>query len=163
MSSDQMKFTDLLARELILDDLRARDRDDALVQMAQFLVNRGNCEPPFVQAILDREAAHPSGLPMSDVKIAIPHTDTTYVQQSAILFARLREPVEFRSMGDPEERLSVSLISMFALKEKKRIGDLLETLLTVYQDPAVLRTLQSAAGKEAIYNQLRQKVDEVEV
>ena len=154
----QLMFSDLVSEELILDDPIAADRDAALKHMAGLLVQKGFCTTEFVQAILDREAAHPSGLPMAGVKIAIPHTDAIYVNRSALLFARLRQPVEFRSMGDPKEKLQVSLISMFALKEKKLIGDLLETLITVYQQESVMEALRNAPDRSAMFRILKDNV-----
>jgi PTS system galactitol-specific IIA component len=96
---------------------------------------------------------------MSGLKIAIPHTDAEHVNRSALLFARLKEPLEFRSMGDPEEKLQVAMISMFALKEKKLIGDLLETLLTVYQQEAVLEALYHAPDAGSMFRILKENVE----
>ncbi|MFP4426018.1 MAG: PTS sugar transporter subunit IIA [Spirochaetaceae bacterium] len=155
-----LQFKDLVREDLILSNVSYEDRDSALKAMASILVEKGYCEEPFAQAILDRERAHPSALPMPGHKIAIPHTDATYVKKSALLFARLREPVEFRSMGDPNETLSVSMISMFALKEKKLIGDLLETLITVYQDESVLNAMYEASEPGDIYRILQKHVEE---
>lgn len=155
-----LKFKDLVRNDLIITGVRFESRDDALEAMASILVEKGYCEQPFVQAILDRERAHPSALPMPGHKIAIPHTDATYVKRSALLFARLEAPVEFHSMGDPDQTLSVSMISMFALKEKKLIGDLLETLITVYQDERVLEAIHDAADSDEIYEILQEHVEE---
>jgi mannitol/fructose-specific phosphotransferase system IIA component (Ntr-type) len=63
-------------------------------------------------------------------------------------------------MGDPNETLEVSMISMFALKEKKLIGDLLETLITVYQDEAVLNAIYDAPDSIEIYRILQKHVQE---
>jgi len=154
-----LEFGDLVREDLILDDFSPGSREEALERMAGMLVEKGFCKPEFVQAILDREAAHPSALPMSGLKIAIPHTDAEHVNRSALLFARLRKPLEFRSMGDPEERLQVAMISMFALKEKKLIGDLLETLLTVYQQEIVLDSLYRAPDRRAMFHILKENVE----
>ena len=70
----------------------------------------------FPDAILERERLYPSGPPMEGHKIAIPHTDAEHVNQSMILFARLAKPLEFASMGDPDEKISIQLISMFMPK-----------------------------------------------
>jgi PTS system galactitol-specific IIA component len=156
--TQSLRFDDLVLEDLILDDLDAGTREEALRRMAEILVQRGFCKPQFVQAILDREAAHPSGLPMPGLKIAIPHTDADHVNRSALLFARLRKAVEFRSMGSPDEKLQVGMISMFALKEKKLIGDLLETLLTVYQHEEVLAALAGAADRKAMFSILKENV-----
>lgn len=159
-SATPLQFQDLVRSDLILFDADFASRDEALSAMAELLVARGYCEAPYVDAILERERAHPSALPMPGHKIAIPHTDATYVNRSALLFARLRRPVEFRSMGDPDEKLQVEMISMFALKEKKLIGDLLETLITVYQDEAVLEAIHSAPDASTIFEILRSNVEQ---
>ncbi len=162
MESSQLRFRDLISEELIFIDVQANDRTDALKTMAQSLVDRGYCKPSFVAGILDRETLHPSALPMPGHKIAIPHTDAEHVERSAILFARLASPVAFRSMGDPDQTLDVAMISMFALKEKKRIGDLLETLITVYQDEAVLDQIYNASDARGIFEILRSRVERLE-
>lgn len=159
----QLQFRDLVREELVLGDAVFPTRDEALRKMATILVERDYCEEPYIEAILERERVHPSALPMPGHKIAIPHTDATYVKRSALLFARLKEPVEFRSMGDPDEILQVSMISMFALKEKKLIGDLLETLITVYQDESVLEAIYGAADGGTIFRILRDHVERTQV
>lgn len=156
-----LQFKDLVREDLILRGVSFSSRDEALETMAQTLVDKGYCEQPYVEAILERERAHPSALPMPGHKIAIPHTDATYVKSSALLFARLESPVEFRSMGDPNETLQVSMISMFALKEKKLIGDLLETLITVYQDESVLDAIYDADEASEIYRILQSNVERI--
>lgn len=158
--TDQLQFSDLVRRDLILYDVSFPNREEALNAMAQTLVDQGYCESGYVSAILERERNHPSALPMPGHKIAIPHTDATYVKKSALLFARLKTPVTFYSMGDPDETLHVSMISMFALKEKKLIGDLLETLIMVYQDESVLNAIYTATDAQSIYDILRYHVEE---
>jgi PTS system galactitol-specific IIA component len=154
-----VRFVDLVTEELILDGVEYRDRDDALRSMAGLLVEQGYCQQPFVGEILERERHHPSGLPMPGPKIAIPHTDATYVNTSVLLFARLAKPVEFGTMGSPESPLQVGMISMFALKEPKKIGDLLETLINVYQNVEVLEAIESASSKAEIYRILQTNVE----
>jgi PTS system galactitol-specific IIA component len=158
IEAQQLQFKDLVREDLILSDVEFADREAALTRMATILVDKGFCKKPFVQAILERERSHPSALPMPGHKIAIPHTDATYVNTSALVFAQLKKPVEFQSMGDPNETLHVSMISMFALKEKKQIGDLLETLITVYQDDSVLEAISNAENSTAIFQILRDQV-----
>ena len=154
MNHGPLQFEDLVRRELIIADAEFDDRDEALISMASILVEEGFCEPPFVPAILERERYHPSALPMAGHKIAIPHTDATHVIRSALLFARLKKPVEFSCMGDPETKLQVSMISMFALRETRAIGDLLATLIAVYRNDAVLDAIYTARDQSTIYQLL---------
>ena len=153
-----MKIEDILKTECILIDIDAPSKEEILRQMAEKLYSLGYVKESYIQAIQDREASYPSGLPMEDLKIAIPHTDADHVNQSVICFARLDDNVEFSVMGAPEMKIPVRLISMFALKEKKKIGDLLETLITTYQDNDVLKSLVDAADETEIYNILYENV-----
>lgn len=160
MNDNSLKFGDLVMQEYVIADLDASTREEALTKMAEYLVEKGNCKPSFIEGILTREQMHPSALPMPGPKIAIPHTDAEHVLESVILFARLREPVEFCSMGDPDEKLQVRMISMFALKEKKRIGDMLETLINVYQQEEVLNAILDASDSRDIFSILHDAVIE---
>jgi PTS system galactitol-specific IIA component len=158
MSTTALQFHDLVRPECIFADLEVKNRDEALTFLASHLVSQGYCADSFVEAILERERLHPSGLPMPGHKIAIPHTDAEHVHRSVILFARLKNPVHFDSMGGPGESLPVQMISMFALKEKKLIGDMLETLITVYQHNEVLDAILNAGDREEIYELLHDAV-----
>lgn len=158
MTSRSLEFSDLVTPECIFDELQCSSRDEALTVMARHLVDAGYCHPSFVDAILERERIHPSGLPMPGHKIAIPHTDADHVRQSVILFARLRNPVTFQSMGDPDESIPVQMISMFALKEKLLIGDMLQTLITVYQHNEILDAILNAEGRDEIFRLLQEAV-----
>lgn len=153
-----MIIEDILKPECILGNIDAPSKEVALKVMAEKLFSLGYVKESYIQAIQDREANYPSGLPMEDLKIAIPHTDAEHVNQSVICFARLPENVEFSVMGDPDQKIPVRLISMFALKEKKKIGDLLETLITTYQDNDVLQALLDADDDKEIYTILYENV-----
>ncbi len=153
-----MKIEDIVKVECIIGDLEVASKEAALRAMAERLYSLGYVKESYIQAIQDREANYPSGLPMGDIKIAIPHTDAEHVNQSIICFARAAEDLEFSVMGDPSQKIPVRLISMFALKEKKKIGDLLETLIVTYQDNDTLQALLDAKDEEAMYAILHENV-----
>jgi len=153
-----MKIEDVLKEDCIIENLEAAAKEEALTIMSNMLLSKGYVKETFPAAILERERLYPSGLPMEGHKIAIPHTDAEHVNRSVILFARLAQPLEFSSMGDPDEKLQVSLISMFALAEKKEIGKMLEILITTYSDSAVLDAVLKASSAKEIYDILYQAV-----
>ena len=153
-----MKIEDVLKEDCILDNLQASSREEALTIMSNMLLSMGYVKESFPEAILERERHYPSGLPMEGHKIAIPHTDAEHVHKSVILFARLSQPLEFASMGDPDEIIQVSLISMFALAEKKDIGKMLEVLINAYSNNDVLEAILKAPSAKAIFDILNQSV-----
>ncbi|MDR1389753.1 MAG: PTS sugar transporter subunit IIA [Treponema sp.] len=153
-----MNIDDILKPDCVIDNLEAKTKEEALDVMTHFLLGKGYVKDSFPEAILTRERLYPSGLPMEGHKIAIPHTDSEHVNESVLLFARLANPVEFSSMGDPNEKLQVQLISMFALKEKKQIGYLLDVLITSYSDNDLLDAVLKAASTAEIYRLLKNAV-----
>jgi PTS system galactitol-specific IIA component len=153
-----MKVEDVLKPDCIIDRLEAETKEEALTLMCQVLLSKGYVKDSFPAAILEREKLYPSGLPMEGHKIAIPHTDAEHVNESVILFARLARPLEFSSMGDPDEKIQVQLISMFALKEKKKIGFMLDVLITAYSNNEVLDAILKAPSAKDIYEVLYRAV-----
>lgn len=146
-----MKISDILREDCILENLEASSKEEALGAMCDFLLSKGYVKETFPSAILERERFYPSGLPMEGHKIAIPHTDAEHVHKSTILFARLAKPLEFSSMGDPDEKIQVQLISMFALAEKKEIGKMLELLINAYSNNEVLDAILKAPSANEMY------------
>lgn len=153
-----MNIDDIIKKDCIIGQIDVSSKEEVLKIMAEKLYDLGYVKESYIQAIQDREANYPSGLPMEDLKIAIPHTDAEHVNQSIICFARLKNPVEFSVMGEPSTKIPVKLISMFALKEKKKIGDLLETLIITYQDNSVLHALDNAVDDDELFKLLKESV-----
>jgi PTS system galactitol-specific IIA component len=155
-----MKVEEILKEDCIIENLEAATKEEAIAAMCRILFSKGYVKDSFEAAILERERLYPSGLPMEGHKIAIPHTDAEHVNESVILFARLAEPVEFSSMGDPDEKIQVQLVSMFALKEKKKIGFLLDVLINAYSDNDTLDAILKASSAKEIYHILHKAVGE---
>ncbi|SIQ22851.1 PTS system IIA component, Gat family [Alkalispirochaeta americana] len=152
-------FQGMLKPSLVLDDLAGDSREEILRTMAEYLVKEGRCRRTFVEAILARERLYPSGLPLEGPKIAIPHTDTIHVHRSALLFVRLRTPVEFASMGDPKVTFPVQLVSMFALQNDDLVGNVLQTLITLYQRRQMLEDLLRSKDAREMYQILVSAVE----
>ena len=153
-----MNVEDILKEDCVIENLEASSKEEALSAMCNVLLSKGYVKETFPQAIQERERLYPSGLPMEGHKIAIPHTDAEHVNKSTILFARLARPLEFASMGDPDEKIQVQLISMFALAEKKEIGKMLELLINAYSNNDVLDAILKAPSAKAIFDILYEAV-----
>lgn len=147
-----MDFTTLVKPEFVREGFVAEDSESALRGMSRILHEAGYVKESFEEGILERERRNPSGLPMEGAKIAIPHTNSEHVNESVLFFVRLAKPVVFRAMGDPDTTFPVQLISMFALKEAKKIGDLLEALINTYKDKTALEAILAASTADEIYS-----------
>ncbi len=114
------------------------DRDQVLTALAQRVVESGHALPSLAAAVLAREQAYPTGLPMP-VPAAIPHTDAQHVLHPGLAVASLAEPVEFGLMGgSPNESLAVRLVVLLCVTDPAvQVGGLQQVLARLGDAPAV--------------------------
>lgn len=90
---------DIINENNIVLDMSAKDRDDALHQLAQLAVKNGiatDVEAVY-QKYLVRESEGSTGMEQG---IAIPHAQDASIKQSAMLFVRLQKPIEWKSFDN---------------------------------------------------------------
>lgn len=131
----------LITKDLILINQTAETRDELLERMATILMEKGYVEKSFAGAIIKREYEYSTGLPTEEFGIAIPHTDKIHVKKSIISIATLKESVRFYEMGNPSEVVEVNIIFMLAVKEGDSHINVLTELMSIVQDPDLLRRL----------------------
>src|SRR5699024_7034869 len=132
---------------VILLDVEASSREEALKVVGGNLVDQGLVKESFIQAILNREAEFATGLPTAGVSVAIPHTDVEHVNQKAISVAVLKDPVDFVIMGDETETTPVKIIFMLAMDEADSQLSLLQKLMQTFQDEDTLKFIASQTSK----------------
>ncbi|MEG0377764.1 MAG: PTS sugar transporter subunit IIA, partial [Eubacterium sp.] len=112
----------------------------------------------FLEAVLKREEAYPTGLP-TPIGVAIPHTEPEYIKEEGISVVVLREPVIFRGMGAPEEAVETSILFMLAIKDGDKQIVMLQKIVSLIQDEMVLHKIKGAKSTETIYNLIREEND----
>jgi fructose-specific phosphotransferase system IIA component len=133
-----VKIQDILFRNAILIDLKARPKNDLLTQMAEFLSSIYNLKDPkaITQKILERELEVSTGIGYG---IAIPHTRTNLVEQLCIVAGRCVKGIEFDSLDEQP----VHLIFMLASPEDNSDNH---------------RTILSSISKIMSYEDMREKL-----
>lgn len=125
-------------RKITFFELEAKNRQDALRQMALSLQAADLVSASFEEGILEREETFPTGLAVEPYGVAIPHTDADKVFTPQIAFASLKKPVKFQMMGNGNEEVDVSLIFMLALKKAEDQLTMLQRLMGIIQDRSLL-------------------------
>jgi PTS system galactitol-specific IIA component len=133
---------------LCIAALRAESAEQVVRALSQRLISTGHVHPSFEQAVLARERRSPTGLPFSDVGVAIPHAEPNHVVSPAIAIATLAAPARFRQMGSPAIQLDVSIVVMPALTAKEQAQAKLSQLIEWLQDDAVRHALMRAQSTE---------------
>lgn len=118
--------------------------------VASDLYAAGYVTADYAQALKDREAEFPTGLPVPG-GVAIPHTDATHVLRDTIAVATLAEPISFGEMGgDDGDMVSVSLIVLLVLTSAAGHLAFLSETIKAIQDPSFVAALMSSSSDEDI-------------
>jgi fructose-specific phosphotransferase system IIA component len=96
-----LTIDDVINTDLMVLDLDATARDDAIREMARRLEidGRVNDREAYVQAVLRREQE--GGGTGMEMGVAIPHAKSPAVQRASVVFARSAEGIDFG--GDSEQ------------------------------------------------------------
>ena len=122
-----------------------------MVLLARTMAEQGLVRSTFEDAVLRREAASPTGLPMAGRKVAIPHADPEHVIAPAVALCTLRRPVLFSEMGNPQKELPVELVAMLALPDEQSCQQELVHLIELFQDAAFVERLCLAPDGESLF------------
>lgn len=96
-----MKISDLLKKEIMIMDLSAKTKTEAIDEMIAKLKEKNmiNDEDAFRKEILSREESSSTGLGDG---IAMPHAKTAAVNTPCVLFAKSKDGIDFESLdGQP--------------------------------------------------------------
>jgi PTS system galactitol-specific IIA component len=138
---------------VVATGLRAADAPEALHLLTALLVDAGCVDPQYGNAVSDREAAFPTGLP-TDPPVALPHADPDHVRRSAMAVGIFADPIAFKEMGSPDHDLNVRLVFLLAMKGKDEAVRLLKQLVLAFRDGERLRRLQDASSAQEARGQV---------
>ena len=135
----------------IVVKLNGEQKEDILSDIANELFREGYVKNTYSKAILAREEKFPTGLPTPGIGIAIPHTDSEHVLKEGIALGILDNPVKFNLMGGCEkDTVDVEIVFMLAIKEKEAQLEMLQKLVTTFQDENKLKILKNTDKLENI-------------
>jgi len=140
-------------------DMDLDTKEDVLQKMASNLVREGYVNETYIEAILKREKAFPTGISTEGLGVAIPHTDIEHVIRPAVAVATLKEPVKFFSMEDPETEVDVKIVFMLAITEPEFQLDILRKLVSLFQNKEMLIELSKVEDAEEMAVVLDRVID----
>ena len=148
-----MEFKELLREENCFPYIEAHNKEEAIKYIANKLYSKGFVKSEFEEKVLEREGVFPTGLPIEGkYKVAIPHTDSEYVNENTLAIATLKAPVNFSCMADENVTVKVSMIIMMAIKDKEQQVPALMELIQLVQDEKLINSIMEAQNSKEIYN-----------
>ncbi|MBC8536599.1 PTS sugar transporter subunit IIA [Feifania hominis] len=145
----------LFDRDLVVCDMEASSDTEIFERAAALLRERGLVKDSFFDAICEREQSYPTGVPVGEVNVAIPHVESSHVNASAVLAITLKELVPFSSMVDKEQKIGVGLVFILVLQNGKMHLTMLQNLMKIVQSPETISALRAEHDPARVYEMLR--------
>jgi PTS system galactitol-specific IIA component len=146
---------------LVALHLQARTMDEAVRQLADIFIREGYVKPSYTAAALEREMSCPTGLPTPGLGTAIPHAGVEHTLKPGIAVATLAKPVKFGELGDPTSLIDVSVVFMLSVTQPDAQVYLLQSVIELYKDEALLRRLHEATDASTIVAEVNAALDRV--
>lgn len=107
-----VKITDYMSEELILLDLKAKNKDEALKELSALIGKSKKIEKKDViyKALLERENLGSTGI---GKEVAIPHAKTDAAESLTIAFGISKEGVDFKSLDQEKVKIFFVFASPF--------------------------------------------------
>ncbi|MBI4845017.1 MAG: PTS sugar transporter subunit IIA [Candidatus Omnitrophica bacterium] len=143
-----MKIVDLLKAERISLNLKARNKEEAISELAAFLKNAQEVVDYdlFVKNVFERENLNTTGMGNS---VAIPHARTDAVNDFVFVFGRAAQGVEFNSVDNAPARL-IFLLGTPVNKGVNSYLKILARLTRILSSDDFRELLMNASGPEEI-------------
>lgn len=142
-------MTNYFDQEVSFFHENVNSQTEVFKKLADTLESKGLVKVDFLPNIIKREENFPTGLNINGIGVAIPHTDSEYVERSQVAFMSLVEPITFYEMGSQDKEVPVQLIFMLALKKAHEQLDMLQNLMAMFQKEGVLQRLLELEDKES--------------
>ena len=141
--------------ELFVIEGEAENWQEALRLTADRLQQEGWVKDDFYECCKKREEEYTTGL-TENCPVAIPHTTKDHVIKQAICALRLRHPVMFQRMDDPDEQVEVKYVLNLALLDDSEHVEIIARVIRYLKDDSALKEMD-AASKEDLEKLLKNK------
>ena len=144
---------------LVVLEMDSSSAEEVIRKLGKLLEEKGYVKDTFVQATIEREKSVPTGLELAGgVNAALPHAGVEHVNKPALAVARLKRPVTFRRMDEPDSEVSVRMVFMPAIKDPSSYIQTLMKLVDVFKDPKVMESLMKARTEQEVEQILRERL-----
>jgi len=152
-----MKITEILRREFVLAELKAKNKREALEELIGVMVKAGRQTDAeaMLHVLLEREKLGSTGIGDG---IAIPHGKLSGLEHMVVAFGRSREGIDFESMDGRPVHLFFLLMAPdnsagLHLKALAKISRMLK-------DPEFRRSLMEAKTHDDLVKSIAEKDDQ---
>lgn len=126
--------------ELYVVEGSAETWREALKITASKLLEEGCVRDDFYESCVNREKEYPTGL-TETCPVAIPHTTKDHVKKQSICALRLKEPVLFQRMDDPEQSVEIRYVLNLALLDDSEHVEIIARVIRYLKDEEAMKEM----------------------
>ena len=142
---------------IALFNVEASSSEEVIKIAADELYKRGIVKENFYEHVMLREKEFPTGLATDKYGVAIPHTDSKYVNRSQIEFISLKSPVKFKNMGNVSEDVEVTHVFMIAMSKPHEQSEILVKLMEMFADEELMQKMHECSADSEYESILKEK------
>ena len=155
-----MSTKQMFQPELIDLNVTAQDEDKLFECIAERLQLAGYVNNGYLEGIKIREKGFPTGFITEYLNIALPHSDTEYIEKPFIYVVRTTNPIRVKQMGDNQE-MEVRDLFFLGIKEPSKQVGLLQELMVLFQNEAFVSEYKKTTENEGVFNLFIKQWEEV--
>lgn len=146
-----MDIKNMFQIDLINTDLVVETKEETFKIVGNELQDKGFVNNEYVGGLIRREKEFPTGLITKHLNIALPHSDTEYVNKPFIYVVRLKgKPLTFKQMGD-NQKLQVKDLFFLGIKDASKQVHLLSYLMDLFSNEDFVTEYSGTTNKIEIY------------
>ncbi len=135
---------EVFSESLIIPDLQAPTKEDAIYKMAELLKAEGSVEDGYCGRVLEREKFCPTSI---GNEIAVPHHYQEYVIKNRIVIAKVRHRIRWNQ----DERVKLIFLIAIKYKEPLKVKVLFHFMYELMENHELLQQMKSAETNTQIY------------
>lgn len=144
-------MTNVVDKNLVFFNDTSKDYEIVLEKLGNKTIELGYAQSDYVDGLKQREEEFATGVPVEPIGVAIPHTDSSFVNANKIAIMTLKDAVEFNQMGgSKKDKLQVKLVILLCFKDGKNHMSALQNIIEKIQDADFVNSLLKANNKEEL-------------
>lgn len=153
-----MSINVVVTKELVFPQLEVSTKEEVITLLADALERQGFVKDTYKDAILIREKEYPTGLPSTNLVVAIPHADNNLVNTTSIAVAALKNPVKFHNMEEVNQTVEAQIVIMMAIAEPHGQVEMLQRIIGFVQNDDEKNKLVHSVNEEEILAVLKESI-----
>lgn len=140
----------LITANLIELNMENDRKEIVLKNLVDKLVKLNYVDDDFLDNLIKREKAFPTGLQFDGIAIAIPHANPENVLKSAISIGICKSTVVFNSMENPKIKLDVKIVIVLALNHPELHLSTMNKLINVFKDAEKIEKIKKSQDENEL-------------